>query len=167
MLFTFVNHHSAIEALGKSTNIENKTTADYFAVPTLFNSILWNVVVKEGDGFKVGYYSVFDKENFISLYFIAKNDSLMLKANNREAINKLIIFSKGFYSLTENNGKIYFNDLRFGQVEGWAKPQSAYAFSFDLTPGADNHLVVQQGRIEGTKPEILESMFLRISGIKN
>lgn len=164
MAFTITNHRSAIFALNESVDLSKKTKSEYFAVPTLFNSILWNVVVIEDDTIKSGYYSVFDQSKRIQLNVIPRNEHLEERVADKESIEKLKKFSKGFYCYTEKDGRVFFNDLRFGQVEGWNDPQSNFAFSFDLTPGSDNAMVVQQGRIEGSTDEMLLSLWTRMKG---
>ena len=166
MAFTFTAHQAAVNALGNAVNLEEKATSEYIAVPTLFNSILWYTVVKSDDGFKAGYYSLFDEDSVPELYFIPRNDhiSQKLSAEQKDALLKLADFSNGFYCLTEENGRIFFNDLRFSQVEGWNDPNSTFSFSFDLTAGANNALVVQAGRIEGSKRKMLKSLWTRIRG---
>jgi inner membrane protein len=164
MAFTITNHRAAIFALNESVDLSDKTKSEYFAVPTLFNSILWKVVVMEGDTIRAGYFSVFDQTKKINMYVIARNEHLESQVTDKDAIEKLKKFSKGFYCYTEKEGRIYFNDLRFGQVEGWNDPESNFAFSFDLTPGANNTMVVQQGRIEGSTEKMLLSLWTRMKG---
>jgi inner membrane protein len=164
MAFTITNHRSAIFALNETVDLSKKTSSEYFAVPTLFNSILWKVVLLEGDRVKAGYFSVFDSDRKIDMYVIPRNQHLESRIADKTSLEKLKKFSKGFYCYSEKDGRIYFNDLRFGQVEGWNNPQSNFAFSFDLTPGADNAMVVQQGRIEGTTDEMLLSLWTRMKG---
>jgi hypothetical protein len=88
------------------------------------------------------------------LTFIPQQKYIRLHTIERRP-GKMIQFANGFYTLT-NEGKIRFNVLRFGQVSGWMIGIKC-AFSFDMTPGADT-MVVQQGRIETTKKEVLEAM---------
>jgi inner membrane protein len=164
MIITFVNHGAAINALKSTVDVTQKNVNEYFAIPTLFNSVLWTVTVKEDQGFQVGYYSIFDKNETPAMYYISRNDSLIPHVPDKEALDKLIKFSKGFYSLTQTDGRIYFNDLRFGQVEGWKDPKSAFAFSFDLSADADNQMVVQQGRIAGSAREVITGMWERMKG---
>ena len=75
-----------------------------------------------------------------------------------------MIFSQGYYCVTESEGKRWFNDLRFGQVGGWENVNAKFAFAFDLSEDADNTLVVQKGRIEGSSRYMIESMWKRIRG---
>ena len=164
MLFTFYAHGKAIskveEAIGNNGSFSN----EIIAVPTLFNSILWYVVVKQDNGYLAGYYSVFDR-SLPHLYTIEKRNELENMIDEHNSLPYLKTFSKGYYCYRLKNGNVYFNDLRFGQINGWENNDSDFAFSFDLSQGADNKMAVQQGRVEGMKSDILKSMIKRMRGI--
>ncbi len=164
MLFTFYNHFNATEALNAAMKEKGVKVNAYFAAPTLFNNLLWNVVAQDSAGFWVGYYSVFDGSNVPELNFVPKNDELLGNWSENEDIRKLKSFSKGFYCITESEGKRWFNDLRFGQVGGWENPKATFAFAFDLSENADNTMVVQKGRIDGSTKYMINSMWTRIKG---
>jgi len=166
MLFTFISQSVATTSLERSIADKGISYNRHFTVPTLFNSFLWNVTVEADSGYWSGYVSVFDKSDKADLYFIKRNDSLDNLYKSDVNVQKLISFSNGFYVLREKEGRVFFNDLRFGQVNGWYDEGSNFGFSFDLSPGADNMMVVQQGRIEGTNPVIFSGMLQRIKGIK-
>lgn len=164
MMLTFFNHHNATEALQASMKEKGIKPGAYFAAPTLFNSFLWNVVVQDSAGFWVGYYSVFDRVKKPELHYVPQNKELLAAWSEKEDIRKLVIFTKGFYCITEKNGSRWFNDLRFGQVGGWENPQANFAFAFDLSEEADNTMVVQKGRIEGSTRTMIARLWVRIKG---
>ncbi len=163
LLFTFFNHRSAVNNLNQSLEANNIRANDYFAVPTLFNSVLWYLVASDSAGYYVGYYSIFDTR-IPELYFIPGPKPENIPAHALSEVNKLAGFSKHFYTVTESDGTYWFNNMRFGQINGWENPGSGFAFSFDLSPGADNSMVVQRGRLEGTKKEVIQSMWQRMKG---
>jgi len=164
MLFTFVNHYNATKAMKMTLKERNIHADSYFATPTLFNNLLWNVVAQDSNGFYVGYYSIFDGSRKVSLNYVPKNLLLLGSWAYHRDVKKLMIFSKGYYCVTESEGKRWFNDLRFGQVGGWENVNAKFAFAFDLSEDADNTLVVQKGRIEGSSRHMIESMWKRIKG---
>jgi inner membrane protein len=164
MLFTFYNHFNATQALTSAMKEKGIRVHAYFAAPTLFNNLLWNVVAQDSVGFWVGYYSVFDGSNKPELNFIPQNNQMLAGWNDNREIKKLKTFSKGFYCVTEAEGKRWFNDLRFGQVGGWENPNAKFAFAFDLSENANNTMVVQKGRIEGSSKYMIKSMWIRIQG---
>jgi inner membrane protein len=162
MAFTFWNHHNAISALKTAMERQGVSYTSGFAAPSLFNNVLWQVVAKGNDGCWSGYYSIFDGEEVPRLHFIPRNDSLLGDLAGTPEVEKLTVFSKGYYTVTIEEGNPTFNVIRFGQVRGWDDPGSRFAFAFNLAPGGDNSMVVQQGRVEGMKEEVLESMWNRM-----
>lgn len=164
MVFAFYNHSNAINAVARTAKEKNIQSEQFQATPTLFNNILWNVVVKDSGGYWMGNYSIFDEDPTPELYFVNENSGLLADLPNQDDVEKLKKFANGYYCVTREEGKTLFNVIRFGTVNGWENPNTKLAFSFDLTPGADNSMVVQDGRIEGTKPVVLRSMWERMKG---
>ncbi|HMT29201.1 MAG TPA: metal-dependent hydrolase [Bacteroidia bacterium] len=164
LIFTFSNHSKAINAIKASAQQQNIQSDEFIATPTLLNNLLWNVVVKDTSGYWLGYYSIFDSDRTPELFFIAENEKLLETLPNQEDIQKLKKFSENNFCVTEYDNKVWFNVIRFGQVNGWDNPHSKFALSYDLSPGADNSMVVQSGRIEASKKEVLQSMWNRMKG---
>lgn len=162
MVLTFINHGSASRALDKTLEKRNISFISTNTAPTLFNSFLWNVTAQTDSGYWTGYYSVFDDSESVNLYFLPKYAELEKKFDDDETVIKLRHFSKGFGIIRESSSGTYFHDLRFGQVQGWSDPNSPFGFSFNLSSGADNSMVVQQGRILGLKQPVFSSMLDRI-----
>ncbi|MFZ9743821.1 MAG: metal-dependent hydrolase, partial [Chitinophagaceae bacterium] len=54
-----------------------------------------------------------------------------------------------FYTLEKWGDTLVFNDLRFGQINGWENPHSKFAFHYFLSHPKDNELIVQRGRFAG------------------
>lgn len=136
----------------------------YFSTPTPLNNWLWYVVAENDSGFNVGYRSLFDKERKIDFHFIPRNDSLLEPVKDHEDLQKLIRFSKGFYTLQKWNDTLVFNDLRFGQMIGWQDPEARFVFHYFLQHPKENRLVVQRGRFAGWNSGALKSLLRRIRG---
>ncbi len=132
LLFTVVNkiHINSVfmEAAGKK-GIEHTR---YFTHPTPFNNILWRGVFETGEGFYEGYYSLFDDSHEISFSPVNKNDALITDIQNSGTVLALKWFSKNYYTITSVGNDLYFNDLRFGTLGGWIKPNTDYVFSFRI-----------------------------------
>ncbi len=136
----------------------------YFTTPTALNNWLWYVVMANDTGFYVGFRSLFDTKKEIDFKFFPRNDSLLAPVHNHEDLQKLIRFSKGFYTAEKWNDTLVFNDLRFGQIIGWLDPEEKFVFHYFLQHSADNRLVVQRGRFAKWNWEIMKSLFKRIEG---
>lgn len=140
------------------------TYNSYFSTPTPLNNWLWYVVAANDSGYNIGYRSLFDKQRKIDFHFIPRNDSLLRPVSDHEDLQKLIRFSKGYYSVQKWNDTIVFNDIRFGQMIGWQNPQARFVFHYFLQHPADNRFVVQRGRFAGWDWEALRSLMKRIKG---
>lgn len=137
---------------------------NYFSTPTPLNNWLWYVVVKQDSGFLLGYRSLFDKEKKIDLHYVPRNDWLLEKVKDHEDLQKLIRFSKGYYTVSDRNDTLVFNDLRFGQMVGWKDSAAPFVFYYYLQHPRDNKFVVQRGRFAGWKGDALQTLWDRIRG---
>ena len=93
-----------------------------------------------------------------------RNDSLLDPVKDHEDLQRLIRFSQQYYTAEKWNDTLVFNDLRFGQVIGWANPKERFAFHYYLQPGADNRLVVQRGRFAKWDWKVVNALYKRIKG---
>jgi inner membrane protein len=84
--------------------------------------------------------------------------------SNHEDLQKLIRFSKNYYTIEKWSDTIVFNDLRFGQILGWKSPSNKFVFHYFLEHPKDNRLVVQRGRFAGWNWIFFQSMLSRIAG---
>jgi inner membrane protein len=139
----------------------------YFSTPAPFTSFLWYYVLDVGDGFYVGYRSVFEKDPTVALQYFPQQDSLLLTSHDREDVQQLIRFSKGFYVLQHYQGNIVFNDLRFGQQLGWSNPKAPFSFYYFLAHPGQNNFIIQRGRVAGWKQYRLREYIRRILGANN
>jgi len=79
--------------------------------PTPFNSILWRILVMENQGYKVGYYSLFDNSKTIVFKEFAADPKLLPE---NWAVNRLKWFTKGFFGVRQEGDNIIMSDLRMG-----------------------------------------------------
>lgn len=135
---------------------------DYFSTPTPLNNWLWYVVIRERDGYYIAYHSVFDTVRELSLHYFPRQDSLLEAVSDQESLQHLIRFSKGYYTLEKEDGKLVFNDIRFGQIIGWVDPQEKFVFHYYLHQPSANDLVVQRGRFAGWNRHIAVALLRRI-----
>lgn len=85
--------------------------------PTPFNTLVWRVLILDGEQYLEGYYSVLAPNTPIEFVAHSKNEHLIKRASDNPAIDRLNWFSHGFIkgSLTEEY--LVITDLRMG-VEG-------------------------------------------------
>lgn len=148
-------------------DLHNKGVAakGYFTTPTPLNNMLWYVVAAGDSGYYTGYRSVFDKQPGIAFRYVYRNDSLLKTAINRDDVNKLMRFSRGYYTLQQWHDTLVFNDMLFGEQLGWARPDPKFVFYYYLQPPSDNKLIVQRGRFAGWNKAEIQTFLKRIKGI--
>ncbi len=132
--------------------------------PTIMNSWLWFVVAEEDSGYRIGYRSVFDRQDTLPLHFVPRNAHLLQHVNDEAELAQLTRLSQGWYTVEEEGGALLFNDLRFGQVMGWRDPAAPFAFRYHLFAPGGNDLIVQRGRFAGWNREAVRSLVRRIRG---
>lgn len=110
----------------------------YFTTPAPLQNWLWFVVAGNDSNYYVGYRSVFDKTNYLSLEKFARNTALLDTMRNKKEVQQLIRFSQQFYTVKKKQDTLIFNDLRFGQIIGWQNPKEEFAFHYYLHPDIDN-----------------------------
>ena len=103
-----------------------------FATPTPFNNLLWMGIAEGKDHLWIGLYSIFDRDDHVQFHRIEKNSDLLSGMLDQEPVKKLLWFSRGYYTVSAEDGDLYFNDLRFGRADSWLTSAGSYVFSFRL-----------------------------------
>lgn len=152
-----------------STNLTNQNIA-FSAIqtrPTPLNSILWTANVETDDAFLIGYYSLFDKKNGIRFSKFPKNHQLLGGMKNKVLIGRLIKLSEGWYTIEKQEGKIFFNDLRFGLL-GIGAEANRFVFSYELYYDKNGELSAKERErnMDEASP-LLKKLFQRVLGNKS
>jgi inner membrane protein len=133
--------------------------------PAPMQTWLWYVAAETDSGFYSSYRSVFDDDpQNIPVAFDAKNLQLTASVRDTAALQNMVDFSQGFYTLQQINDTILINDLRFGKIIGWYDINERFAFYFYLQPDADNALAVQRGRFAKWDEAVFKTLIRRIRG---
>ncbi|WP_139957947.1 metal-dependent hydrolase [Flavicella sediminum] len=132
--------------------------------PTPMNTILWTANVETEDGYLIGYYSMLDESKKIDFLHFKKNHELLGQYQNDPMIKRLETLAKGWYTIEKRNGKLYFNDLRFGLL-GVNADEKRFVFSYELNV-VDGVLTAQETE-KNTKDvgPMLKQLFERVKGI--
>lgn len=164
MIFALWNKYKIEHAVLDSISKSHSGSVNHFTTPTLLNNLLWFVVIEDSMGYKVGYKSVFDKKKGLALSYFPKNEAYLSPVADHEEVMELKKFSQGLYTVEQWKDTLVFNDLRFGQINGWYNPQSRFAFHYYLSHPKDNELIVQRGRMAGVNMESAKVMWDRMMG---
>jgi inner membrane protein len=162
LLFSLSNKYKIDKVTDKYVNAHASVGKNYFTTPTLLNNLLWFVVIEEGAGYQIGYKSIFDQSDSLSLHFIPRQDSLLRPVADHLELMELKKFSQGYFTVEKWSDTLVFNDLRFGQINGWVNPKSRFAFHYHLSHPHDNELIVQRGRFAGIDRQSIRVMWERI-----
>ena len=163
-------------ALNNKYNIDKQVQSDlkmvsnkevnYFTTPTLLNNFLWFIAVEDSLGYHIGYRSILDGPVPFKLNYFPKNESFLGPVHDHKEVMELKKFSQGYYTVEHWGDTLVFNDLRFGQTNGWENPDSRFAFHYYLSHPDDNDLIVQRGRFEKFNINSAMWMWNRIWGKK-
>lgn len=102
--------------------------------PTPFNTVLWRVVALTSDGYVEGFYSLFDPERRIHFDAFPNGGRLREQLGNSWHVNRMAWFSRGFFKMTERDGRVLMSDIRFGQ-------EPFYNFTFVVAERRSEELV--------------------------
>jgi inner membrane protein len=147
------------------TALQNQNLAhqELIVKPTAFNCILWNANVSTAKGYYLADYSLFDSQP-IRFTFYSKNRKLEEKLVNSYDFQSLKKISEGWYLVSEQNNRLYFNDLRFGLLnDSPENPQ--FAFSYRMIPMSDGiYLAEEVPKAKRDGKALLEKIFTRLKG---
>lgn len=136
----------------------------HFTTPTPLNNLLWYIVAENDSGYFIGYRSIFDRQKHTDYHFVYKNDSLLRQTDNKQEAADLKKLSGGFYALQYWHDTLVFNDVRFGEVQGWSDPHPHFAFYYFLQHPKENDMIVQRGRFTGWNKHTFAAFLRRIKG---
>ena len=113
---------------------------------TPFNTLLWRILVIDGDSYHEGFRSVLDKDSEIEFKKHSRQHDMLGPLANSTSFIQLRTFNHGFYSVSEDKKNsptgIVINDLRKGS-------ETIYTFRFQIGEFLDN-------KISEVKPMMLD-----------
>jgi inner membrane protein len=115
-----------VERLARAWLAEQGISAERTLVtPTLFNSLLWRVLVVSGEHYHEGFYSLVDAEPGIHFDRFERGTAAAAELKGIDGVQRIVTFSKGFYKLQQVGTRVRVSDLRMGQ-------EPIYVFSFEV-----------------------------------
>ncbi len=151
------------------TNLENQHISykEIQTKPTPLNSILWAANVETENSFLIAYYSLLEKDDTITFLEFKKNHHLLGKMKNDPLLSRLIKLSKGCYTIEKNDNKLFFNDLRFGQLNV-GNDTNRFVYSYELFYNDKGILTAKERErnMEEVAP-LLKKLFKRVLGYKS
>jgi inner membrane protein len=110
-------------------------TNHYLSSPAPLSTLLWRILVMSDGDYYEGYVSVFDSASDVSLDVYHSSDYLLDNIQDDWSVQRLKWFTKGFYSVKQDEQNIVLSDLRMGA-------ECSYAFNF-IVGEQTNHGVIR------------------------
>lgn len=130
--------------------------------PSPFNTILWTANVETEDSFLIGNYSFFDTKP-VQFHRHPKNHQALGELRHEDKIQRLIKVVEGWYTITERDGQLLFNDLRFGLMS--VDPDTdKYAFSYILEKEDGELTITEEPKDRSDAKKLLGDLVKRIGG---
>ena len=132
--------------------------------PSPLNSILWSSLIETDKGYRTAYYSLFDKQEITYSKEFLKNHHLLEPYLEQKVIKQLIDISAGWNIIEEKNGKLFFWDLRFGQM-GMDVNNASFLWYYELNIEENGNMsaIKRQPEIKNFKL-VFKELFNRIKG---
>lgn len=131
--------------------------------PAPFTNILWTANVDTGEDYLIGSYSLLDSEPLVRFKAFPKNHDYLGSLINDSKVQRLIAISKGWYVITEDQGTLFFNDLRFGKQNPY-REGSPFTFSYKLNVVNGQVQVEEVEKRPENAQQILADLWERIKG---
>ena len=132
LTLTALNYHQVHRTIEGSLHEQGMSYKQFLITPTIFNNLLWNVVVDTEETFLLAQHSILD-EIPIAFHPTSKGYELLHHLDTDETLGVLRWFSDGYLNaVRRTDGSLQLNDLRFGTFSGRAKDADDYIFRFKL-----------------------------------
>lgn len=128
LLWTVLAQQHVTSIAQASLKQQGITAQRTLVTPSPFNSVLWRVVVVDGDHFYEGFYSLFDATREVRWDRFERGMQWTATLKDVDGVQRIQSFSQGFYKLSNDAGQWRITDLRMGQEPG-------YVFSFAVATG--------------------------------
>lgn len=143
---------------------QNITYQEIETKPAPLNTVLWVANVKREDDFLIGNYSFFDKSD-IQFSHYPKNHHLIDHLIENEKMQRMIHISKGWFTIIEKEGELFYNDLRFGLLST-QEDATNFVFQYRIIENKDgtiNFVETKKDVSDGKK--LMGELWERVKGI--
>lgn len=162
LLLTLVLKGFAYRSFTNSLEAQNIAYTDISVRPSPFNTILWSANIATEKAYLIANYSFFDTGE-IRFTSYPKNHELLGALAKDDKIERLIAISEGWYIISEKEGRLFFNDLRFGLMSLDPK-ERRFAFSYALDTDATGLTVNETPKFRKDAEKLLPLLWKRIWG---
>lgn len=143
---------------------QNITYQEIETKPAPLNTVLWTANVKRENDFLIGNYSFFDKSD-IQFSHYPKNHELIDHLIENEKMQRMIHISKGWFTIIEKEGELFYNDLRFGLLST-KEDATNFVFQYRIIENKDgtiNFVETKKDVSDGKK--LMGELWERVKGV--
>ncbi|MEO8934524.1 MAG: metal-dependent hydrolase [Xanthomarina sp.] len=163
LLFTFALKYTVHNQFEMALNEQQIDYIEIQTKPSPFNTILWAANVDTKDHYLIGYYSFFDK-NPVRFDAYPKNHELLGDLIHKENVQRMIHISKGWYSITKKEDRLFYNDLRFGLLSLQPNAQN-FAFQYEIKTDDLGEVTFKETvKDRDDAKQLLKDLWARIKG---
>mgnify|MGYP001288290808 FL=1 len=162
MLLTLILKGITYQKFTDALQQQNIQYSEIETKPSPFNTILWTANVDTKDAYLIGHYSFFDAQP-IQFNAYPKNHEWIEDLKEEENVQRLIKITKGWYTITKENEKLYLNDLRFGLL-GFSPSAKNFTFSFQLEKKNGEVIITEKEKDTQDAKKLLGELWKRILG---
>ena len=162
MLLTLILKGITYQKFTEALQQQNIQYSEIETKPSPFNTILWTANVDTKDAYLIGHYSFFDAQP-IQFTAYPKNHEWIEDLKEEENVQRLIKITKGWYTITKENEKLYLNDLRFGLL-GFSPSAKNFTFSFQLEKKNGKVIITEKEKDTRDAKKLLSELWERILG---
>ena len=162
MLLTLILKGITYQKFTDALQQQNILYSEIETKPSPFNTILWTANVDTKDAYLIGHYSFFDAQP-IQFTAYPKNHEWIEDLKEEENVQRLIKITKGWYTITKENEKLYLNDLRFGLL-GFSPSAKNFTFSFQLEKKNGEVIITEKEKDTRDAKKLLGELWKRILG---
>ena len=162
MLLTLILKGITYQKFTEALQQQNILYSEIETKPSPFNTILWTANVDTKDAYLIGHYSFFDAQP-IQFTAYPKNHEWIEDLKEEENVQRLIKITKGWYTITKENEKLYLNDLRFGLL-GFSPSAKNFTFSFQLEKKNGEVIITEKEKDTRDAKKLLGELWERILG---
>lgn len=166
MIFTFYNKINVDGIFERSLQREQIAAQRFMTSPTILNNILWQGVAEGDSVYHHGMYSLLDARPEVDSFVqIPKHHDWIRPYMDERPIRVLRWFSDDYYTiLRRKDGRLQFNDLRFGSMTGRFDSEKDLIFGFIIEEKNGQLLVTGSDDRPDAAEDSFRQLWLRMLG---
>lgn len=162
LALTLVLKGIAYKQFTNNLESQNITYSEMDIRPAPFSTMLWTANIAIDDAYLIGNYSFLDSQP-IQFASYPKNQELLGDLETNDKVVRLINIAEEWYTISKDNEKLFFNDLRFGLLS-LKEDEERFAFTYELIKTPNGLEVLETPKSPSDADGLLESLWQRILG---